>query len=547
MLLLLLLFASAVIFMEKGVAIYIPVFLAGAVSITILYFFAYKEDFFLHSGGPIILFYILLTYGLPAFVLTCVTATFLQLLFVRHQRSSFQRVTALLFAGMVILFVAAAFQIIDFSTGQPSILLAALAYLIFVSLIWIISYQLSGWFCKKEMDLFALFKSAFVSSLVQWALFIPLSLLSIASPLILLLSITGVFVTLQYASSQIIPRLRLFGFIRIVYKAVLEIEQQHTLEAITRRLAYRLQSTLMTEGIYLKMGNEASQYPPKSFSSIQWTSSVHHTDYQTFSHRKMSGEIQTVFIRHYQWGSFRPVTIGLLFPSKTIHAKQMSLAILPLLHTLGLVQSNWDREKKLLERAETDRLTGLKNQRAYYEIVEKGREAIEHFPLSFFVMDIDNFKKFNDQYGHSIGDEVLAGTACRIQETLRDLEILHSSDLPVYRSGGEEFSILLEECTVKQALHIGESIRQSLANKPFTFTLNQNEVPEEIKSTVTLSMGVHTIEGIEEWNHNLCRTILEEGFHQADHALVHGAKKMGKNQVVHSQEMSKNQLSEIAT
>src|SRR5664279_6457117 len=80
--------------------------------------------------------------------------------------------------------------------------------------------------------------------------------------------------------------------------------------------------------------------------------------------------------------------------------------------------------------------------------------------VSLLMLDIDHFKAINDTYGHVAGDEVLVEIARRLVENLR------STDM-VARWGGEEFVILLRDCTLDQALVIAEKIRARIADSPF--------------------------------------------------------------------------------
>ncbi len=114
--------------------------------------------------------------------------------------------------------------------------------------------------------------------------------------------------------------------------------------------------------------------------------------------------------------------------------------------------------KKEFERAKTealvDFLTGAANRKAFDERLAKAVEesSAGGNPLSLMMIDIDHFKKFNDQHGHIVGDEVLKFTAARIKEVVRETDF-------VARYGGEEFSVILPETSLEECQKVAESVR----------------------------------------------------------------------------------------
>ncbi|MBN3847036.1 GGDEF domain-containing protein, partial [Paraburkholderia sp. Ac-20342] len=115
-------------------------------------------------------------------------------------------------------------------------------------------------------------------------------------------------------------------------------------------------------------------------------------------------------------------------------------------------------EEELRELARTDGLTGLNNRRAFEEHVgEEWRRAQRNgWPLSLLLIDVDNFKDFNDLYGHSAGDEALIGVARCIAQNVR-----RPGDTAA-RYGGEEFAVLLPDTDSAGARCIGEQIRAAV-------------------------------------------------------------------------------------
>ncbi|NML33339.1 sensor domain-containing diguanylate cyclase [Paraburkholderia antibiotica] len=115
-------------------------------------------------------------------------------------------------------------------------------------------------------------------------------------------------------------------------------------------------------------------------------------------------------------------------------------------------------EEELRELARTDGLTGLNNRRAFEEHVsdEWRRAQRSGWPLSLLLIDVDNFKGFNDLYGHSAGDEALIGVARCIAQNVR-----RPGDTAA-RYGGEEFAVLLPNTDAAGAQQIGEQIRAAV-------------------------------------------------------------------------------------
>lgn len=164
--------------------------------------------------------------------------------------------------------------------------------------------------------------------------------------------------------------------------------------------------------------------------------------------------------------------------------------------------------RELTLMSKTDALTGLSNRRAFMERseLEFARAARYKGKLGLIIMDIDDFKKVNDTYGHLAGDDVLKAVAGVLVKGLRQ------SDLAA-RFGGEEFAILLPETDLRNALTVAERYRNEVQKLSFEF--------EGRHVAVTISAGVAgypetTLESVEE----LVR--------KADTGL-YAAKENGKN------------------
>lgn len=134
------------------------------------------------------------------------------------------------------------------------------------------------------------------------------------------------------------------------------------------------------------------------------------------------------------------------------------------------------------QMANFDAVTGINNKHVFTRRIKEEFSYARrtHIPLSLLMIDIDFFKKVNDEYGHMAGDYVLKGVAIRIGKAIRDEDILA-------RYGGEEFAAILRNTDSQGALKLAERVRELVACEPFVF--------EEHKIPVTISIGVATFSG----------------------------------------------------
>lgn len=165
-------------------------------------------------------------------------------------------------------------------------------------------------------------------------------------------------------------------------------------------------------------------------------------------------------------------------------------------------------KSNLLEyQATHDQLTGLFNRQKFDEIFVKEIKRDKRYDnaLSMIIFDIDDFKIFNDNFGHNVGDEVLKIIAQIVLKNVRE----HDT---VVRWGGEEFLVLLPQTEVEGALNVAEKIRVAI----------EEYKDENIPKQITASFGVTKLEKDDD----------ESSFVQkADEALLE-AKKKGKNVLV---------------
>ncbi|MBN2580832.1 MAG: diguanylate cyclase [Pirellulales bacterium] len=170
----------------------------------------------------------------------------------------------------------------------------------------------------------------------------------------------------------------------------------------------------------------------------------------------------------------------------------------------------------LIERAHIDPLTGLPNRRALMERleVEWARRQRRRGELSFIMIDIDHFKRVNDAFGHTVGDQYLQEVARRIQQECRQV------DLPA-RYGGEEFAVVVPDESAEKARCLAERCRTQV---------EQIVIParnEHIQTTA--SFGVADAAALPTFS-----ALIDA----ADQALLH-AKSQGRNRVEVSREKMK--------
>ena len=112
-------------------------------------------------------------------------------------------------------------------------------------------------------------------------------------------------------------------------------------------------------------------------------------------------------------------------------------------------------EKLLEHMSVTDRLTGIYNRGRFEYVLNQWIKNMRHNPFCLLLFDIDDFKKVNDRYGHTIGDQVLILTAETVSANIRDVDILA-------RWGGEEFVILFGETGIERATELAERLRKAV-------------------------------------------------------------------------------------
>jgi len=176
-------------------------------------------------------------------------------------------------------------------------------------------------------------------------------------------------------------------------------------------------------------------------------------------------------------------------------------------------------EKRLLKSEEiykklsiTDDLTQLYNSRYFYKKLKEEINRLIRYkhPLSLLLIDIDDFKKINDRYGHLKGDKVLKMVGTIIQDCLRRTD-------SAYRYGGEEFTVILPGTGIEAAMNVAERIRKRFETQDFSLITNET-------LNISVSLGASQFKPEEEMEVFVKRT---------DDAL-YVAKQKGKNRVYSS-------------
>jgi diguanylate cyclase (GGDEF)-like protein len=159
-----------------------------------------------------------------------------------------------------------------------------------------------------------------------------------------------------------------------------------------------------------------------------------------------------------------------------------------------------------------DSLTDLNNRRALdwdlpRQITKARNQSI---PMSVVILDVDYFKRVNDQYGHLVGDRLLQLLCTRLRHNLRSQDT-------AFRYGGEEFVVLLPHTTAEEALIVSERLKRIVGEQAFG-------INSQIIINITISLGVACLEKDDD----------EQGIsllHRADRCLL-AAKKSGRNRVI---------------
>lgn len=178
----------------------------------------------------------------------------------------------------------------------------------------------------------------------------------------------------------------------------------------------------------------------------------------------------------------------------------------------SLLQETEDLNHRLAQMARTDQLTGLLNRRSMLDKLaeEYFRAKRYEYQLGVLMIDIDHFKRINDEFGHDTGDKALQAVATAIAEAVR-------TDDTVARYGGEEIVVILPYASAARCWAGGERIRKAVAETT-TALAAQGQLPRMI----TASIGGASTEHFNMNEHELLQ--------QAD-AMLYRSKESGRNKV----------------
>ncbi|NNL90283.1 MAG: GGDEF domain-containing protein [Marinicaulis sp.] len=161
--------------------------------------------------------------------------------------------------------------------------------------------------------------------------------------------------------------------------------------------------------------------------------------------------------------------------------------------------------------ANTDFLTKISNRRHFYKELARLIKAAhyDNSELCVVICDVDHFKKFNDSYGHDVGDQVLVLVAAILRDNVKGQDV-------VARYGGEEFAIILPNTSQKDAVNLANTIREAISRRKLV-----DRATNEPLGSITMSFGVARLSPISS-----SESIIKD----ADAAL-YDAKRAGRNRV----------------
>ena len=175
-----------------------------------------------------------------------------------------------------------------------------------------------------------------------------------------------------------------------------------------------------------------------------------------------------------------------------------------------VIADNYGELQKFERHATTDALTALANRHAMEEIFprEIARCIEKNKPIALMMIDVDNFKQFNDMFGHIAGDRALSAVSKVLRSQFRPRDLL-------VRYGGDEFAVLLPDVTTEEAMAVGERVRMAVSGSTGDGSDSLIRIPLKI------SMGVADLQA-----HGTLETLIRD----ADAALYR-AKHAGRDTV----------------
>lgn len=201
-----------------------------------------------------------------------------------------------------------------------------------------------------------------------------------------------------------------------------------------------------------------------------------------------------------------------LYTRKPIKEEDLRMFMM-LANQAGLAIENSQLYELVRHKSRTDAVTSLWNHGFFQDQLTKEIETPNnpHHPISLMMLDVDNFKKLNDTYGHHQGDLALKEIASLLKESSREIDY-------ACRYGGEEFSIILTQTHKGHAMTIAERVRERIAQHNFLSLAQESDQ----KATITVSIGVAAFPEDAQTKEDLIA--------KADRAM-YIAKFSGKNRV----------------
>ena len=196
---------------------------------------------------------------------------------------------------------------------------------------------------------------------------------------------------------------------------------------------------------------------------------------------------------------------------RPFHPRELALRVDRLLSQAAELSSLEQRYRSALSAASNDSLTNLSNHGSFRRFLdlEVKRSRRQNHPTSLIMVDIDDFKSKNDNFGHAAGDMILVQTAQRIRQSVREIDL-------AARYGGEEFAVVLPYTDRAGATVVAERIREAIASAAFESSPSTNGL------AVTASLGVAVCPDDASSPEDLIRSADE---------LLYKAKESGKNRV----------------
>jgi diguanylate cyclase (GGDEF)-like protein len=215
--------------------------------------------------------------------------------------------------------------------------------------------------------------------------------------------------------------------------------------------------------------------------------------------------------------------VGILYvddfkPRQFLDHRLRALNILASFASMSINNAQLHAETKKL--ACTDGLTGLYNHRQFKQMSKEELARAKRYKkkMSMIMFDIDNFKLFNDQYGHPAGDKVISAIGCLMKQTLRDCDY-------AFRYGGEEFVAILPETGITSAVTVATRIAEAIRENSHLFLA---DIAPEHKVTVSMGVTAYPRDGEDEV------TLL----HVVDD-MLYKAKALGKDRVCFQKKITK--------